>query len=121
MILHIAPAMPTYAVWTELALPVENLVVSTRFYSDALGLEVVGRGEGWAVLRDPDTGQQLCLKESAAHAHPAMSLQCADFESALAHLEDAGAVELYIESGETFKHATLLDPDGHELFVWWEG
>ncbi len=120
MILHIAPVTPTYAVWTELALPVEELERSIRFYCSALGLEQVQRVEGWAILRDPDTGQQLCLKEHGTHAHPAMSLQCHDFEAALEHLEEAGGVEVYAEVGESFKHATLLDPDGHEIFVWWE-
>jgi catechol 2,3-dioxygenase-like lactoylglutathione lyase family enzyme len=104
-----------------MALPVEELEASVRFYRAALGLEVAQRGRGWVVMRDLDTGQQLCLKESGTHAHPAMSLQCSDFESALAHLEEAGAVEVYTEVGDTFKHATVRDPDGHEIFLWWEG
>jgi catechol 2,3-dioxygenase-like lactoylglutathione lyase family enzyme len=104
-----------------MAVPVEDLEVSARFYMEALGLEVVQRGHGWIIVRDPDTGQQLCLKESSTHAHPAISLQCSDFEAALAHLEEAGAVEVYVETSDNFKHATVRDPDGHEIFLWWEG
>jgi catechol 2,3-dioxygenase-like lactoylglutathione lyase family enzyme len=72
MILHIAP-LPmnrAYATWTEVSLPVEDLGLSLRFYIDALGLNVVHWEEGWAILRDPDTGQQLYLHELASHSHP---------------------------------------------------
>jgi predicted enzyme related to lactoylglutathione lyase len=122
MILHIAP-LPVnraYATWTEVALPVEDLGLSLRFYIDALGLNVVRWEEGWAILRDPDTGQQLYLHELASHSHPALSLQCADFDAAIAHLEEVGAVEINREETPRHKHATMLDPDGHEIFLWWE-
>ena len=111
---------PTHAAWTELSLAVKDMGRSVIFYQEALGLEVKERGNGWVILVEPRTKQQICLKQCQPHPQPAISLHCDDFGKALEHLVHSGAQVGAMHGEADFRYGSVTDPDGHEIFLWWE-
>lgn len=106
--------------WSELSLPVTELAEAVEFYRDSMGLEIEHEGNGYAILVHPVTGQRLSMKECEYIAQPAMSIEADDFAAQIERLVDSGAEVIDREESETFKHANVADPDGHEILVWWE-
>lgn len=105
----------------ETCIPVLDLEESLSFYQKALRLSVDRRGDSYAMLSDPDSSQRICLKETHDLKRPVLNLRCQDFEKTRLNFRRHGGREIDVELGAEFKCATFKDPDGHEIFIWWEG
>lgn len=123
---------------TELVIEARNLEASERFYSDVLGLPVVGRWEGdafrgreavWLQSGDqtriglwkPQVG--IAGSRGGVHVHFAMTVAEDDFDAVVAQIRSHGehVDEVYFGDDPTAagqRSAYVTDPDGHVVEFW---
>jgi catechol 2,3-dioxygenase-like lactoylglutathione lyase family enzyme len=113
---------------SELALMVEDVVRSERFYADTLGLPVVERWKDatWVMAGTRtriglwlSTVKPLAGERGGAHVHFALHVDDGDFDRLVQHLQRAGS-EVHVETfGEgRGRAAYVTDPDGHVVEFW---
>lgn len=129
--------VPTMGV-TELVLETRDLEESEWFYTDVLGLPVVGRWEGesfrgreavWVQSGDqtriglwqPQVG--IAGSRGGVHVHFAMTVAEGDFDAVVAQVREHGVHvdEVYFGDDPTApgqRSAYVTDPDGHVVEFW---
>jgi catechol-2,3-dioxygenase len=124
------PGIPVTGV-NELVLETLDLEAAARFYSDVLGLPVIGRSEDRVWLLVGKTGRiglwspqvGIARGRGGVHVHYALHVDDADYDAAIAHLRECGYEphEERFEENDT-RAAYVTDPDGNVVELWtWGG
>jgi catechol 2,3-dioxygenase-like lactoylglutathione lyase family enzyme len=120
--------IPTYGL-THLALAVQDVERSLRFYHQLLGAEPYFREEDRIHIRTPGCHDVITLDQtlpepgrSAGIIHFGFRLRSpGDIDAAVRAAEDAGGKLLRRgEFAPGFPYAYISDPDGYEVEIWFE-
>ncbi|HEY3117257.1 MAG TPA: VOC family protein [Chloroflexota bacterium] len=129
-------AVVNVQLFQHVGIPVSDLELSKKFYTEVLGLNVTKESGGWnsdAPVRlhvgpSPDCGQQVVLfkrrkpaerrePEDDGDSHHAFVVTPAEFDSAMEKFKEMGCFHRGPITWPTSEHRTLyfFDPDGNYL------
>lgn len=109
----------------QVTLPVSNLAASVAFYR-GLGLIQIVDSPHYARFECPDGDATFSLHASEQTIQPNGSVvyfECDDLDERVAALTAQGYAFSQMPTDESWlwREARLLDPDGHQLCLYWAG
>lgn len=98
----------------------KNLPATAAFYTTFLGMEISNPGDGksFMILKDPKTGQSLCITADPTLENACPSIESENLELTLTALSAQGGKVIDQAAYATMKVANVQDPDGRKMCIW---
>ena len=104
--------------FTDTMMSVKNFEKQIEFYTNFLGLSIVHKVTGYALLKDNESGQVLCITDGESVASVSPGITTANLEDSLAELNKLGGSVVKRWEYSDMIGANCKDPEGNELMIW---